>query len=177
MWKMAPPLGVAYCYDYDFQSLSKVTFSLISDFRCCWLLWGRQWTTTLKFCVRLQTRSVQQGSVKSKTVYLWSCGTVTSRRTRRPQYFSSLEGHIGKKTSGLFWDQSTKTPAAVHRNGLWPFFRTAVRKQKQNNYYYIHFFPTILILSCRKIAEDDCISGAFYTYTLKAGEEGYFLRP
>ena len=47
--------------------------------------------------MRLQTRSVQQGLVKSKTVYLWSCGTVTSRRTRRPQYFSSLEGHIGKK--------------------------------------------------------------------------------
>ena len=129
--------------------------------------------------MRLQTRSVQQGLVKSKTVYLWSCGTVTSRRTRRPQYFSSLEGHIGKKKLQVY----SKTSQRRHQRrytetafGLF-IFRTAVRKQKQNNYYYIHFFPTILILSCRKIAEDDCISGAFYTYTLKAGEEGYFLRP
>ena len=128
--------------------------------------------------MRLQTRSVQQGLVKSKTVYLWSCGTVTSRRTRRPQYFSSLEGHIGKKNfRSILRPVNEDTSGGTQKRPLAFFFRKAVRKQKQNNYYYIHFFPTILILSCRKIAEDDCISGAFYTYTLKAGEEGYILRP
>ena len=35
-----PRAGVACCYDYEFQPLKKVTFSLISDFRCCWMLCG-----------------------------------------------------------------------------------------------------------------------------------------
>ena len=72
-------------------------------------------------------------------------------RTHRKKNFRSILRPVNEDTSG----GTQKRPLAF-------FFRT-VRKQKQNNYYYIHFFPTILILSCRKIAEDDCISGAFYT--------------